>query len=161
MSTLAVVLDANLLVLFVVGAASKDFIARHKRLSAYTVEDYVMLRGLVSRARSVLVTPNTLTEASNLASQIAPPARTRILQVLQTLVAETAEIYVPSKLASKRSEFIRLGLADSVLVELGSQDVTVVTADLGLYLAMLDKGAAAINFNHLRDQRFGGLSNDA
>ena len=41
-----VVVDANLLVLLVVGAASTRFISRHKRLSAYAIEDFELL-GLI------------------------------------------------------------------------------------------------------------------
>lgn len=34
-----VVIDTNLMVLLVVGSASKNYIARHKRLEYYTVDD--------------------------------------------------------------------------------------------------------------------------
>ena len=63
----AVVLDANLLVLFVVGIASPSYIAKHKRLAAYTENDFALLTDLLSAAGSVIVTPNIVTETSNLA----------------------------------------------------------------------------------------------
>jgi len=53
-------IDTNLLVLFVVGTAAKEYIAKHKKLTAFTVEDYDMLVRIVSGAAEVLVTPNTL-----------------------------------------------------------------------------------------------------
>ncbi len=54
-------IDANLLVLLVVGTAGKDRIARHRRLTTYEIEDYERLVRLVSRTGTVLVTPNILT----------------------------------------------------------------------------------------------------
>ena len=60
--------DANLLVLLVVGNVDQDLIAKHGRLEEYTAEDYETLLDLLSQTRQsqIYVTPNTLTEASNL-----------------------------------------------------------------------------------------------
>jgi hypothetical protein len=80
-------IDTNLLVLFVVGTAAKEYIVKHKKLTAFTVEDYDMLVRIVSGASEVLVTPNTLTETSNLAAYIGEPARSRVLAVLRTVIA--------------------------------------------------------------------------
>ena len=64
------VLDANLTLLFVVGTAKLGYIGQHKRLSTYTTEDFELLRGFIAQARIVTVTPNTLTETSNLIPHI-------------------------------------------------------------------------------------------
>ena len=152
MKRVPLLIDTNLLVLFVVGTAAKEYIAKHKKLSAFTVEDYDMLLRIVSGASEVLVTPNTLTETSNLAAYIGEPARSKVLDVLRTVSATSCERYVPSSAAAQRSEFIRLGLADAALLELSAKDVTLLTTDFGLYNAALAKGAKAFNFNHLRDR---------
>jgi hypothetical protein len=48
-----VLLDANLLVLWVVGRASRDYIGRHKRLRAYDLADFdSLMRMLARRSRS-------------------------------------------------------------------------------------------------------------
>ncbi len=146
-----IVLDANLLVLFVVGATSKDYVARHKRLRAYTSADYDVLRRVVEEASEVLTTPNALTEASNLAAHIADPARSEIRETLRSLILNLQETYVPSGIAARRVEFVRLGLADAAMLELADDQRVVLTADLDLYLAIMNEGGNAINFNHLRD----------
>ena len=74
----AVILDSNLLVLLVVGTTSRSYIGKHKRLRAYTDRDFVLLLEVLSAAQRIIVTPNTVTETSNLAGQIAEPARSRI-----------------------------------------------------------------------------------
>ena len=146
-------IDTNLLVLFVVGTASKEYIAKHKKLTEFTVEDYDLLVKLIARASEVLVTPNTLTETSNLAAYIGEPARSKVLDVLRTVSTGSQERYVPSSEAARRSEFIRLGLADAALLEAtAAEKVTLLTADFNLYHAALTKGSQALNFNHLRDR---------
>ena len=62
-------LDANLFVLLVVGSVGRDLIAKHRRLRAYSAEDYEILIDLLDRVERVFVTPNTLTETSNLLAQ--------------------------------------------------------------------------------------------
>lgn len=63
-----ILIDANLLVLYVVGRASRDYIEKRKRLSEYVAEDYDTLLEVMSRADEVVVTPHILAEASNLAA---------------------------------------------------------------------------------------------
>ena len=146
-----IVLDSNLLVLFVVGTASRDYIGRHKRLKAFAVADFQLLIQVLSGAPEVLLTPNTLTETSNLVGHIDEPARTEIYKVLGNVIARMSEHYVPSRVAIARPEFLRLGLTDATLLEPQFQDATLLTTDLHLYLAALQAGRSAFNFNHLRD----------
>jgi hypothetical protein len=145
-------IDTNLLVLFIVGTAAKEYIAKHKKLTAFTIEDYDMLFRIISGASEVLVTPNTLTETSNLAAYIGEPARSKVLDVLRAVSRDSQERYVPSSAAAQCNEFIRLGLADAALLEIAAKDVTLLTTDFDLYNAALKKGAKTFNFNHLRDR---------
>jgi hypothetical protein len=144
----AVVLDANLLVLFMVGTASVSYIARHKRLRAYTARDYDLLVKLLASAPTVCVTPNTVTEASNLARQIDDPARTEISDVLRRFLGEAHEIYVASLRAADAAIFVRLGITDAGLLDSDFADHVLVTADLDLYLEATRQGREAMNFNH-------------
>jgi hypothetical protein len=98
-----------------------------------------------------MLTPNTLTETSNLAAYIGEPARRNIFGVLQAIIMDSHEHYVASRVAAERNEFIRLGLTDASLVEASSEEVAILTTDLDLYLAALSKGSPALNFNHIRD----------
>ena len=146
MSTPPIVLDANLLVLFVVGSAS-----RHKRLKEYSASDFDLLVDVLSAAPDVLLTPNTLTETSNLIGNISEPARTHIYTAFRKLIGIATEHYLPSSKAAVRPEFLRLGLTDAALLDLTPGTASLLTADLDLYLAALAQGSSAYNFNHLRD----------
>ena len=145
-------IDANLLLLLVVGSVSRDAITRHRRLRAYTQDDYGILIDLVAQVERVLVTPNTLTETSNLLGLHGEPERSRFFERLRFIIEETEEIVVASAGAANNDAFTRLGLTDAALLEVATEETPVVTVDLDLYLAASSSDpASAINFTHLRD----------
>jgi len=150
---MAIILDTNLLVLFVVGLSSEKYIKSHKKLGAYTIDDYALLVRILSNSNNVLVTPNTLSEASNLIGYIGEPARSQIYDVFRRFInsPEAKETYVESKSATSHIDFIRLGLADSALLEMSNQTDVLLTADLDLYIAAVSRGLKAENFNHYRN----------
>jgi hypothetical protein len=148
----AVVLDANLLVLLVAGMSGREYIGRHRRLRAYTESDFDLLLELIAPMSSIIVTPNILTETSNLLRLIPEPARARISETFRKFIDASEEHYIESSEAAKQREFIRLGLTDSgILTKLTDTDV-LLTADLDLYVSALRRGWNAVNFNHLRQQ---------
>lgn len=133
--------DANLLVLLVVGNVDTDLIAKHRRLRGYSVADYeILLAVLFSSANRIFVTPNTLTEASNLLGQHGEPERSLLMAGLRLLIDASEEIVVSSTQAAASPDFGRLGLSDAALLEAINENTPLVTADLNLYLAALGKG---------------------
>lgn len=153
MSRTPLIIDANLLVLLVVGLASPAYIIKHKRLQAYLIADFDLLLEIIRAAPAIIFTPNTLTEASNLAGYVAEPARTQIYRTLGALIAANEESDIPSASAVDRHQFLRLGLTDVVLMEATAESgATLLTVDHDLYQATLVNGGNAINFNHLRER---------
>ena len=145
-------LDANLFVLLVVGSESRELISKHRRLRDYSAEDYDILIELLENADRLFVTPNTLTEASNLLSQHGEPERSLLMRRLQFLIHESREVVVASADASSNVKFEELGLTDAALLEVITADIPLLTVDLGLYLAAFESGdERAFNFNHYRD----------
>ena len=143
-------IDANLLTLLVVGGVDPELIAKHRRLRDYTAGDYEILLVILEEVERVFVTPNTLTEASNLLRQHGEPERTRLMHGLAYLIDESEEIVIASSRASANPHFTGLGLADTVLLESVSAQTPLVTADLALYLAALAQDEnAAFNFREL------------
>ena len=145
-------IDANLLLLLIVGSVGRDLISKHRRLRRFTVEDFDRLINLLDRVEQVFVTPNTLTETSNLLGQHADPERSRFFDRLKFIIQESKEIVVASTVASHNNAFKRLGLTDAVLLEVATAETPLVTVDLDLYLEALAKGQdTAVNFTHLQD----------
>ena len=145
-------IDANLLVLLIVGNTDKTLISKHRRLRGYSVEDYDILIDALSQAERIFITPNTLTEASNLLSQHGDPERSLIFDTFRAFIHDNIEVMVRSEVASSRSEFNRLGLTDSALLEGVSEETPLITVDIELYLAALQEGRnRALNFAHIRN----------
>ena len=145
-------IDANLLLLLIVGSVGRDLIANHRRLRRFTVEDFDRLINLLDRVEQVLVTPNTLTETSNLLAQHRNPERSRFFDRLKFIIEESKEVVVASTVASRNNAFKQLGLTDAALLEVATAETPLVTVDLDLYLEALAKGQdTAVNFTHLHD----------
>lgn len=156
MSMRYLAIDTNLLVLYVVGTVSRPLITRHKRLKAYTTTDFDLLSEVVVQFDRLVATPNALTETSNLVVQgILDPLRANLLGALKRLIDAMDERYCPSIEAASDPEFLSLGVADSAWLGALEPAVTLITDDLGLYLAALRRGANVQNFTHMRAQRGG------
>ena len=108
---------------------------------------------MIKNVDRVFVTPNTLTETSNLLSQHKDPERSLFFERLRFVIEESEEVVVASKMASRNRSFQRLGLTDAGLLEAITPERPLVTVDLDLYLAAEAKGPNfAMNFTH--SQRF-------
>ena len=145
-------LDANLLVLLVVGSESRELISKHRRLRDYSAEDYDILCEFLDNAKGLYVTPNTLTETSNLVRQHRDPEGSLLMRRLEYLIYESQEITVASTKASTNRNFQRLGLTDAVLLETVTEEIPLLTVDFSLYLAAIASGEErAINFTPYRN----------
>jgi hypothetical protein len=146
-------LDANLLVLLVVGAIDRAWIAKHKRTERFAAGDFDLLLEVLGKFNKVESTPHSFAEASNLFGQVGDPVRREIRQQFQVLLKTQScvEVFVPSDRASENPSFLELGLTDATLAEAVSAGRTLITVDLDLYLWVLRQGHEAINFAHVQE----------
>ena len=144
--------DANLLILLVAGSVDPRIIAKHRRLDAFTTADYDLLQVLLNEVAHVFVTPNTLTEASNLLRQHGEPERSLLMDRLAYLIEESDEVVVVSAQASANPLFTQLGLTNAVLLEAISPQTPLLTVDEDLYLAALVTGMdTAVSFREFME----------
>lgn len=144
------VIDTNLLILLIVGATDRRYISAHKRTKKYLESDFDLLLSIIQKFDEVVLTPNTLSETSNLLPGIAEPAKTSVATTFIRMVSSLKEDYQESKLLVKHPAFVRLGLADCALMTLGQMGDVVLTDDFPLYREALEKGVSAYNFTHER-----------
>jgi len=142
--------DTNVFLLIVIGKTEKRLIPAFKRTSTYCEEDYDRLLRVLSGFSRIFVTPNILTEVSNLLGQLTDPKRSDARAVLGVILSSLVEIYVPSASISDSIDFRRFGLTDAGIIALPSDDVLILTDDFALYGKLLANGRQVINFNHLR-----------
>ena len=145
-----VLVDTNILLLYFVGSYRPDVIPRFKRTCQFTVEDYCLLKDLLARFKSVLTAPNILTEVNSLSGQMPQPTKERYFGQFAKQIELLDEHYLASTAVSQAEEFPKLGLTDSVIMELARDKYLVLTDDWKLYRRRANAGIDVINFNHIR-----------
>lgn len=144
-----VLIDTNLLMLLVVGLYQKDYISRHKRTDKFTEDDFDVLSVLLDD-HELIVTPNILTEVSNLLWSGPAAHKIPIREVLKGVITLSREYSQNSSEVASCSEFMKLGLTDAGILELNELSGIILTADLDLHLAALERGLKSENFTHYR-----------
>lgn len=145
-----VVVDANLLLLYLVGECNSSWIKQFKRTASFGIEDYRVLSRLLKRFNRILTTPNILTEVNGMANQLQKKRKEAFAKLMTARIAQMNEEFVESRTASTREEFAEFGLTDSAIVCVGETDSLVITDDLPLYHLMSGLELPCINFNHIR-----------
>ena len=146
--------DANLLVLFLVGAINKQRIPNFKRTQDFTIEDFDLLARLIDWFGKIFSTPHVLSQASDLTDLHGKELR-EIRQKFKLVVEQIEESYDESRVLVANPIFERLGLADAAIATICSRKVLVLTADVRLQLAVQHRGWDALNFNHVRQLEWG------
>ena len=138
-----ILIDANLLALLVVGTVDRRLVGKHRRVRIFEPEHYDLLLDLIYQTpQPAVVTPNTLTEVSNL---LEDGQDKRFLRQLKEFVEASEEIVVANSTASNNRAYERLGLSDAVLLQIASAERPLVTVDLDLYHAAVStKGSDAV-----------------
>src|SRR5208282_1395268 len=146
-----IALDSGVIVLLIVGLTNPNLIERHKRLQGYTINDFKLLLSIIENYDEAVVIPNALTEAGNFLKHIAEPARSHIFVRFHAFIQNIREIYIESRTASARPEFVRIGLTDSAELELARSNIFILVTGGPLYRAALDAGYRAANFRELTE----------
>ncbi|MDB5479730.1 MAG: hypothetical protein JWO83_783 [Caulobacteraceae bacterium] len=146
-------LDTNLLLLFVVGETNPDYIAKHKRLQVFDKRDHQIVRGLIADSAGLVFCPNVTSETSNLLRYIHNPLKDFISDKFSDLLGRAEESYISSAEASRHQHYTKLGITDAVLLTLAKTGAVLFTDDLDLYLVATRDGLRAENYNHLREAR--------
>jgi hypothetical protein len=144
-----VLVDTNLLVLFLVGLVNKPRIVSFKRTQDFTIEDFDRLSELINWFGKLVTTPHVLSQVSDLTDLSGKELQT-IRRNFGRLVEQMEETYDPAKGLVRHDLFSRLGLGDSAIATVCSKGILVLTTDVDLCEALQRRGADALNFNHVR-----------
>ena len=145
-----VLIDANLLILYLVGEFDPQQIPRFRRTRQYEEGDYRLLKAFLELFATKVTTPNILTEVSNLSRDMPDWLRGQFFESLRARFELLTEEYQPSPAGAAEPIFIRLGLTDAIITQIARQRYLVITDDFPLsnYLATIQTDV--ININHLR-----------
>ena len=143
-------LDANLLVLLLVGRLNPQRIRAFKRTQNFTEKEFVLLELLVeSFGKPLLATPHILSQVSDLTD--LPGIEGRLIrQLFKATVQVMDERYIEARRLVYHPAFERFGLGDASVAAVCEQNGVVMTPDVRLHLALEVLGHDSINFNHVR-----------
>lgn len=144
-------IDTNLLVLFIVGTVNRNRIGKFKRTSKYSKDDYdLLVRVLERSARPLYTVAHVLAEVSNLTA-LTGPERLQARHVLKETVATLREPEMASIRAAGAREYEALGLVDAAIATVARENkCAVLTDDLDLYLALNRDGIEVFNFTYFQ-----------
>lgn len=146
-----VLLDANLLTMYLVAQLGDGEVEKFSRTRAYTTADAKILDKTLLGFNSIITTPQVLTETANLLDWFKGKKRKILFGYLSQFVLTVDEKYLTAKQIILSPAFIKLGLSDAALFDICHLDKCVLlTADLDLYGFAAGHGIEAINFTHLR-----------
>ena len=144
-----VLVDTNLLVLFLVGRVNRRRILNFKRTGDFVIEDYDLLVRLIAWFGKLIATPHVLSQVSDL-TDLTGNELTAIRELFKVLVEKVEESYDTSRLLVGDPAFKRLGLTDAAIATVCSRGVLVLTADAELHVALQERAIDALNLNHIR-----------
>ena len=141
-------IDSNLLVLLVLGEVDVRLVGKHPLVRQFTPFGLATLWRFIESIPKVFLTPNTLTETSNLLGKSK-----EFRSVLRAVIGldKGQETFVRSQVAANNRKFIDVGLTDAALLESASSTRPLITADFDLYGMATAKGdGVAYNFMHFQ-----------
>ncbi|HQU91659.1 MAG TPA: hypothetical protein PLK77_05145 [Pyrinomonadaceae bacterium] len=142
--TAGVLIDTNLLLLFIVGSVDSDLISQISRTSNYSFQDFQLVEKAVDFFETKITTPHILTEVSNLISRL------ELQQGLSTYIQKASEEFVESSQVVVNKFFTTFGLTDTAVLDLAINRYLVLTDDGPLFGMLTNSGADAVNLDTLR-----------
>lgn len=143
-------MDANLLLLKIVGDLNPNGIQSFKRTRQFSNRDYETLQILIRPFKRIVTTPHVLAEVSNLAGQIDDRRRKGLFTVFATGIEALSEEYIASADIAPTPAFIRLGLTDAAISAVAKNKLLVLTVDLPLCVFLQEQQIDVLNFNNIR-----------
>jgi hypothetical protein len=151
-------LDTNVLVLLVIGAASEDFVSRHPLTkSDFQKRDYAKLIALISQFEQIEVTPHVLAETNSLIrKKVDGVMRDQIMASFNLFIRACVETSDRTIIATTSEFFGKSGLTDAFILQLVSSAQPqrgVITMDNELYSIAQTFNTNSVNFRHIQQRR--------
>jgi hypothetical protein len=145
-----VLVDTNLLLMYVIGAHDPNELPRFKRTKQFTPEDHALLVGFLGYFQRVVTTPHVLTEVSNWAGQLPDHTRMMVFEVLSDGIALFDEQHDPAVELAADPAFKRFGITDAAVLHRAKGRYLVLTDDFRLSQYLQSEEVDVFNFHHLR-----------
>jgi predicted nucleic acid-binding protein len=147
--------DTNLLVLYVIGTVTRNRIETFKRTRQYTKGDFDLLIRALGNFEQLYTVAHVLAEVSDL-TDLQGAERRQARHVLKQTISLLNEPEMSSTRAAEDLLYQDLGLVDAAIGAVArAHNCTVLTDDLDLYLRLSRDRVNVFNFTHLRARAWG------
>ena len=123
------VIDANALIVLILGLMDSKLINTHKRTSIYDEYDFEVLSKVIGKVDDLVILPNVWTEVDNLLNNFRGDRKVLYVDRFKKLVQKTTEQYIASLSLTDRPVFYDLGLTDSLILQLAKNSKLLITPD--------------------------------
>lgn len=145
-----IIIDTNILLLYVIGIIDKNRIENFKRTKQFLAQDFIFLFNYLTHFSKILTTPYILTEVNNFLNQIDNREKDKFFTSFTDVINNLSEHNFTSTVLSKANDFNKFGLTDISIYELSKNTYIVLTDDLKLSSYLSNKSIDVINFNNIR-----------
>jgi hypothetical protein len=148
-----ILLDANVLLLLLVGQFDRELVGEFKRTrnQGFTSDDFDLILEILGHFQVILTTPHILAEVSNLSDDFFADHRADYFSAFERALSVLQEPTLPSAVAASDPIFPTLGLTDAGISTLcRTMGTVVITVDAPLCAYLERKGHYAFNFNTVK-----------
>ncbi len=138
-------IDTNLLLLYIVGSFNIELIREFKRTSHFTTDDFYLVSDFLELFDSKITTPHILTEVSNLIGN-----KPNLCALLKIYISDAEEKTLESIKIVQNNTFINFGLTDTAIIDISKDSYLVITDDKPLYGLLINTAVDAVSLNDLR-----------
>jgi hypothetical protein len=150
------IIDTNVLILFLIGIYDADFIENCNLTNRYTKKDFDLLKSVISYFKKIVITPHIIAELSNLSISHSRSSLRGdklksyfmvVVNKLQSMEEKSIDLY--SMLGLDINLICELGFTDIGIFELSKKlNMPILTDDTPLH-ARLERVVPTINFKLL------------
>lgn len=147
-----IIVDTGPLILLLAGYYNYDLIGKNKLTAEFTMEDFDILMGFLSKFRAIIVTPHILAEVSNLINKGVNKSNFAdfIERVIEKLL-DFKEVHIHKDEILVGEEVKKVGITDAgILLACEEGDNLILTKDFKFNGLCISKGLPVIHFDKLR-----------
>jgi hypothetical protein len=148
-----ILIDANALVVLLLGFIDPRLIGKNNRTSIYEEEDFYDLLNVIGKIEQIVVLPNIWTEVDNLLNDLSGSYKYVYVKKITDTIKATTERYINSLTGTTSPAFFDLGLTDSLLLEYSKECDLLITSDSRLSDYALASGIRVYDMVKARNEK--------
>lgn len=111
-----IIIDANSLLVLVLGLMNPNLINSHRRASIYDIDDFDFLLNSIGDLGNLVIFPNVWTELDNLLNDFHGNMKEQYVNILKIVSQNSTEKYISTNIGVDFYAFYDLGLTDSIIL---------------------------------------------